>query len=220
MKKDFKMRLLAVFLAGLVPWTAAAGQDSSWLHKGPLPQPEEQVAEPMEAFSEAIQQEKSFGLEPPKGLNRSLLKNTVVVFLRDDRKIEGKLLKLAPESLRLKVRIGTAKKGKTIYRNEEIPLSEVVSVGRRVKPKLVGREVVVYLHDGQARTGRLLELRSTSLVLQTQDFPVTIPLQEVARVKRQPIDWGMVLGAIAVGALLVGLAVLEDCPNKVNGVCY
>jgi hypothetical protein len=220
MKRDFRMRLLAVFLAGLVPWTAAAGQDSSWLHKSPLPQPDEQVAEPMEAPSEAIQQEKSLGPEPPKGLNHSLLKNTVVVFLRDDRKIEGKLLKLAPESLRLKVHVGTANKGKTIYRNEEIPLSAVVSVGRRVKPKLVGKEVVVYLHDGQARAGRLLELRSTSLVLQIQDFPVTIPLQEVARVKRQPIDWRMVLGTIAVGALLVGLAVLEDCPNKVNGVCY
>lgn len=111
-------KVLAILLALLVP-AAAPGQESQ--PTGPLPPP----ATPAAAQAAIVQ--------PPVTLrvNPKLRNKKVVVYLRDGRSFEGKLIELTDTSLRLRIDGRDFRTGKPYRRVEEIQLTEVALIERK-----------------------------------------------------------------------------------------
>ncbi|MFQ5927402.1 MAG: hypothetical protein ACE5MH_08210 [Terriglobia bacterium] len=220
MKKNALRTALAVWLAWQVPATAVAYRDPFLLLAGPLRPAYQPVPVAAKQTVPSRIHEPVAHSQRPRGLNRKLRKKMVVVHLRDGGAYQGKLVKLTQESLHLRVPDGRNAKVKRVHRTEIIALTDVASVGRPVSRKLLGKEVGVYLHSGRAYTGRLVELTEESLLLRREDRSQEIALREVARVKRVKGDglkWWEIVGAAAVGVLLVGAEIAAEeeshCPR-------
>lgn len=74
-----------------------------------------------------------------------------------------------------------------------------------VNPRLVGKKVVVYMHDGTTHKGKLLELTDDFLRLKMGKPTEKIPLKDIARVERQSSRLGL---AVAIAGLAVGAVAL------------
>ena len=111
-------RTLAILLALLVPG-AALPQESHPVGNAPPP------ATP--ASPQAVQTQAA----PPLRVNPKLRKKAVVVYLRDGRTFEGKLVELTDTSLRLRMDWREFRTGKPVSRVEEIPLADVALIERK-----------------------------------------------------------------------------------------
>lgn len=122
-------RLLALFLACLV---SVAG-----LAQEPLPPP----APPPPDAPDSLPAAQTLSPTPLR-VNPKLKKKTVVVYLRDGRTFEGKLIELTDTSLRLRIDGRDFRTGKPYCRVEEIQLTGVALIERKPSRAWIAAVVV------------------------------------------------------------------------------
>lgn len=204
--KKLVITALVVLLVWQVPATALAQQEVFF--EAGLPIGPRQPTDLLLGHPTLPGLERPQAMALPLGLKRQYLKKQVVVHLRKGGSHTGKLVKLTGESLSLRVPGGRDAKGKALSRIQQIAFPEVFGVGRAINPKLVGKKVVVRLHNGRAYQGRMAELGNEYLVLQMQEGTQEIALPAVAEVRRQPVQWRKALKIAAHVGVVTGLVVL------------
>lgn len=122
-------RFLAIFLAALVSLALVAQESPPAGSVPPAPPPADLQAAP--ALSPA-----------PLRVSPSLLKKKVVVYLRDGRAFEGKLIELTDTSLRLKMDWREFRTGKRVSRIEKIQLTDVALIERKPSRAWIAAVVV------------------------------------------------------------------------------
>lgn len=204
--KKLAIAALVVLLVWQAPAPALAQQEAFF--EAGLPLGPRQPTDLLLGHSTLAGLERPQAMALPLGLKRQYLKKQVVVHLREGGSHTGKLVKLTGESLSLRVPGRRGAKGKALPRIQQIAFTEVFSVGRAINPKLVGKKVVVRLHNGRAYQGRMTELGNEYLVLQMQEGAQEIALPAVAEVRRKPVQWRKALEIAAGAGVVAGVVVL------------